>query len=320
MNNCSPTYTQRWRRSKRAVQLNCKPVASYFLSDRGKHGSGRNHHQRPQECADTNNLSFLHPRSVTRNSPPRHLKSGVVKENVELAIDMCMERVPVNSKWTSSWISLLYLHRRDGTQACFGVFAYRSIIGLVEPEQLTYEALSAVSSQEDAEILSLLKERQFAPQALEVRVASLDNKVGFPIGVFYIGTKEEHTSLNNCTTRYLTWHSDALAVWRQIWTVRFIAKNASVRSSFFDSCAKSGYTEWHPLLRPCGFCMREDKVCTRLFLLVWVTDCDPKQKSFMNSMLADRVKYPHQVPIPDCPHNIKSVRSAEFWHWIDMDG
>ena len=66
--------------------------------------------------------------------------------------------------------------------------------------------------------------------------------------------------------------------------------------------------------------MREDKVCTRLFLLVWATDCDPKQKSFMNSMLADRAKYPYQVPIPDCPHNIKSVRSAEFWHWIDIDG
>lgn len=37
-------------------------------------------------------------------------------------------------------------------------------------------------------------------------------------------------------------------------------------------------------------------------------------------MLADRAKYPYQVPIRDCPHNIKSVRSAEFWHWIDIDG
>ena len=40
----------------------------------------------------------------------------------------------------------------------------------------------------------------------------------------------------------------------------------------------------------------------------------------MNTMLADRENYPYQVPIPDCPHNIKSVRSAEFWHWIDIDG
>jgi len=40
----------------------------------------------------------------------------------------------------------------------------------------------------------------------------------------------------------------------------------------------------------------------------------------MNSMLADRAKYPYQVSIPDCPHNIKSARSAEFWHWIGIDG
>ena len=79
-------------RSQRAIQLNCKPVASYFLSGRGIHGSGRNHHQTPQEYVDTHNLSFLHPRSVTRNSPPGHLKSGVVKEDVELAIEMCMEK------------------------------------------------------------------------------------------------------------------------------------------------------------------------------------------------------------------------------------
>lgn len=37
-------------------------------------------------------------------------------------------------------------------------------------------------------------------------------------------------------------------------------------------------------------------------------------------MLADQIKYPYQVPIPDCPHNIKSVRSAEFWHWIEING
>ena len=37
-------------------------------------------------------------------------------------------------------------------------------------------------------------------------------------------------------------------------------------------------------------------------------------------MLSEKMKYPYHVPIPDCPHNIKSVRSAEFWYWIDMSG
>lgn len=40
----------------------------------------------------------------------------------------------------------------------------------------------------------------------------------------------------------------------------------------------------------------------------------------MNLMQGDREKYPYQVPIPDCPENIKSFRSAEFWNWIDIDG
>ena len=56
----------------------------------------------------------------------------------------------------------------------------------------------------------------------------------------------------------------------------------------------------------------EKTVCARLLPLVWSTDCDPKQKTFMNTMLADREKYPYQVPISDCPHNIKLVRSAEL--------
>ena len=66
-------------------------------------------------------------------------------------------------------------------------------------------------------------------------------------------------------------------------------------------CSTSGYTDWHSLLRPYSQCLRENIVCTRLLPLVWSTDCDPKQKTFMNTMLADREKYPYRVPIPDCP-------------------
>ena len=39
----------------------------------------------------------------------------------------------------------------------------------------------------------------------------------------------------------------------------------------------------------------------------------------MNTMLADREKYPHRVSIPDCP-TTSSLCSAEFWHCIDIDG
>lgn len=43
------------------------------------------------------------------------------------------------------------------------------------------------------------------------------------------------------------------------------------------------------------------------------------KRNFMKTTLADRINYPYQVPIPDCPHNIKSVHSAEFWYWIDIN-
>jgi hypothetical protein len=36
-----------------AIQFNCKPVASYLLSGRGKHGHRRNYRQTPQEYVDT---------------------------------------------------------------------------------------------------------------------------------------------------------------------------------------------------------------------------------------------------------------------------
>ena len=87
-----------------------------------------------------------------------------------------------------------------------------------------------------------------------------------------------------------------------------------------DRCSTAGYTNWHPLLCPCSLCIRKNQVCRRLLPLIWCTDCDPKQESFMINILTDKEKYPYQFPIPDCPHNIKSVRSAEFWYWIDING
>ena len=126
-------------RFQRAIQFNCKPVASYLLSGRGKHGSGKNHHQTPQEYVDTHNLSFLHPRSVTRNSPPGHLKSGVVKEDVELSIEMCMEKecLSIQNERVRGYLCSISTDEMALKPALEYSPTYRSIIGLVEPEQLT---------------------------------------------------------------------------------------------------------------------------------------------------------------------------------------
>lgn len=164
-------------RFQRAIQFNCKPVASYLLSGRGKHGSGRNHHQAPQEYVDTHNFSFLHKRSVTRNSPPGHLKSCVVKEDVKLTIEMYLEKecLSIQNEGVRGYLCYISTDEMALKPALEYSPTYRSIVGLVEREQLTYEDVAAVSSQEDAEILTFLKEHQFVTQAREVRVVSLDN-------------------------------------------------------------------------------------------------------------------------------------------------
>ena len=35
--------------------------------------------------------------------------------------------------------------------------------------------------------------------------------------------------------------------------------------------------------------------------------------------LSERFPEPHQLPIPDPPHNLKSVRSAVFWYWLYLE-
>ena len=85
-------------RFQKAIQFNCKPMASYLLSGHGKHRCGRTCHQTPQEYVDNHNLSFVHPHKIIRNSPPGHLTSGVIKEDVEISIQMCVENDALSIK------------------------------------------------------------------------------------------------------------------------------------------------------------------------------------------------------------------------------
>ena len=189
-----------------------------------------------------------------------------------------------------------------------------------EPEYLAYEDVTKISVSSSEDIIAFLQTRQFVTQAREVRMASLDNKVDFPIGVFYCGNKGGAHYIEELCRKIMDVAQRCYGCLETDTDCKFHCDNCFSEEMVCNLCSTSGYTDWHPLLRPCSQCLRENIVCTRLLPLVWSTDCDPKQKTFMNTMLADREKYPYQLPNPDCPHNIKSVRSAEFWHWIDIDG
>ena len=51
----------------------------------------------------------------------------------------------------------------------------------------------------------------------------------------------------------------------------------------------------------------------RLLQFGWCTDCESKRKAFLER-LAQRYPKEYQLPMPDPPHNIKSVRSSLFWY------
>lgn len=304
-----------------AIQFNCKLIASYLLSGRGKHGSGRHHYQTPQEYVNTHNLSFLHPHSVIRNSPPGHLRSGIIKDDVELVIEICHEKecISVKNDHVRGYLCSLSTDEMALKPALEYSPTYRSIVGLVEPEHLEYEDVNRLSASSSEDTIAFLQTRQFVTQAREVRMTSLDNKVDFPIGVFYCGNKGGAHYIEELYGKIIDMAQRCSLCLKSNTECKFHCHNCFNEKMVCDVCSASGYTEWHPLLRPCGHCISENILCTRLLPLVWSTDFDPKQKTFMKTMLADRINYPYQVPIPDCPHNIKSVRSAEFWHWIDIN-
>lgn len=138
--------------------------------------------------------------------------------------------------------------------------------------------------------------------------------------MFYGGSKGGAKSIEHLYDKILCSTERCLKCLKRDEECTFHCKVCYNEKTVCHPCKALGYTDWHPLLRACETCLRNEYVCTRLLPLVWTSDCDPKQKSFMNTMLSDKEKYPYHVPIPDCPHNIKSVRSAEFWYWIDMEG
>ena len=151
-------------------------------------------------------------------------------------------------------------------------------------------------------------------------MASLDGKVDFPVGIYYGSNKggaRYIEELNEDISRTAQKCSSCLDSGVDC---QFFCSECFGGKSVCEACSVVGNTRWHPLLRPCQCCASNSRKCKRLTQICWSTDCDAKQKAFMNIMLRSPEKYPYQSPIPDCPHNTKSVRSAEFWYWLDIDG
>ena len=94
----------------------------------------------------------------------------------------------------------------------------------------------------------------------------------------------------------------------------YICETCTSERRVCETCTDLGYREWHDLVRPCSQCLEEKKDCIRLCQLGWASDCESKQKAYM-----ERMNEHHQHAFPDAPHNIKSVRSGLFWYWVLLD-
>lgn len=171
---------------QQALQFNCKPVSSYLLSGRGKHANGRSYHQTPQEYVDTHNF---HPRTITKSSPPGHICSGVIKEDVQMCIEMCMEEkaISIHTDKLCGFICCISTDEMALKPALEYSHSHRTVVGLVEPQELSYDQIQEFQTNE--EILTYLDTHEFVIQAREVRVASCDDTVNFRLVCFTVGAK-----------------------------------------------------------------------------------------------------------------------------------
>ena len=71
------------------------------------------------------------------------------------------------------------------------------IIGLTDPSVMTVEMIKELSTKNEKEIVSHLKNCKLNTQALEVHVTSIDDKVSQPVAVFYGGTQGGWQTVNN---------------------------------------------------------------------------------------------------------------------------
>ena len=78
---------------------------------------------------------------MIRNSPPGHLTSGVIKEDVKLSIQMCVENdaLSIKNKKMCEYLCLLSADKMALKPALEYSPPTQSVIGLVEPEHLKYK-------------------------------------------------------------------------------------------------------------------------------------------------------------------------------------
>ena len=96
-------------------------------------------------------------------------------------------------------------------------------------------------------------------------------------------------------------------------TVRLCADTCLEKRIVCDEFRGRGLTEWHPIARPCHFCRKKEEHCIKMVQTGWCSNCESRQKAFLKRLNGRNPNF-CTLPLPDPPHNIKSVRSSLFWY------
>ena len=132
---------------------------------------------------------------------------------------------------------------------------HRSIVGLVDPEHISYEDVETLAVASNEEVVKYLVEHEFVTQAREVQVLSLDDKVDFPIGVFYGGNKGGEVHIQSLFVRIINVTERCLNCHKEDTNCVFYCENCFANKEVDKICSEAGYVNWHPLLRPCEACL-----------------------------------------------------------------
>lgn len=297
--------------------------ATHFFNGIGGHGQGNlaDISMSPAEWIGSHNFAGLSARAISAMSPIPHVINGVKIDDVCQMFFQLKGTDAVSLK-RQGVVGFLLATASDAMAIKPGLQVSQQangIIGLKDPPVMLADEVKELLVKSDTEVLAHLKSRKFNTQALEVHLTSMDDKVSRPVAVFYGVSQggwqvvqdlyEKLRVINVCEACLLSQKTNECSYkCEDCWTNKRVC----------DACLNTGFKEWHPAARPCSTCHEKDQICYRIIQLGWCSDCESRQKAFMERLVS---LYPEtfQFPMPDPPHNLKSVRSARFWYWLFLD-
>ena len=166
-------------------------------------------------------------------------------------------------------------------------------------------------------------------------LTTLDNKVAFPVGVYYLTKKgsgeERYTQFSNmictvqtCTTclaaataeQHILGHTQCYSYCQHCFTLKAVC----------DECQLLGHTSYIPQLKRCNQCVKDNVPCYKFAVIFLTSDCEEKNKKalerFQKSFEAETIQ-PEALllcAIPDAVHLGKTFKCSWSNWFILVDG